>query len=45
VWQVRSGGGEVWYLVAKGEGHGFRKKTDRDAYLETAAMFLTKLAH
>jgi dipeptidyl aminopeptidase/acylaminoacyl peptidase len=45
VWQVRSGGGEVWYLVAKDEGHGFRKKTDRDAYLETAAMFLTKLAH
>jgi dipeptidyl aminopeptidase/acylaminoacyl peptidase len=44
VWQVRSGGGEVWYLVAKHEGHGFTKKTDRDAYFETAAMFLQKLA-
>jgi dipeptidyl aminopeptidase/acylaminoacyl peptidase len=44
VWQVRSGGGEVWYLLAKDEGHGFSRKTDRDAYLETAAMFLTKLA-
>ena len=45
VWRVRSGGGEVWYLVAKDEGHGFRKKADRDAYLVTAAMFLEKLAH
>jgi dipeptidyl aminopeptidase/acylaminoacyl peptidase len=44
VWQVRSGGGEVWYLAAKHEGHGFRRKTDHDAYLETAAMFLEKLA-
>jgi dipeptidyl aminopeptidase/acylaminoacyl peptidase len=44
VWQARSGGAEVWYLLAKDEGHGFTKKADRDAYLETAAMFLTKLA-
>jgi dipeptidyl aminopeptidase/acylaminoacyl peptidase len=44
VWQVRSGGGEVWYLAAKDEGHGFGKKADRDAYLGTAAMFLQKLA-
>ena len=33
-------GGEVWYLAAKDEGHGFRKKSNRDAYLETVAMFL-----
>jgi len=45
VWQVRQGGGEVWYLLAKEEGHGFRKKADRDAYLETAANFLARLAH
>jgi dipeptidyl aminopeptidase/acylaminoacyl peptidase len=45
VWQARSGGGEVWYLVAKHEGHGFSRKADRDAYLETAAMFLEKLTH
>jgi dipeptidyl aminopeptidase/acylaminoacyl peptidase len=45
VWRVRSVGGEVWYLVAKDEGHGFRKKTNRDEYLLTAASFLQKLAH
>jgi dipeptidyl aminopeptidase/acylaminoacyl peptidase len=45
VWSVRAAGGEVWYLLAKDEGHGFRKKANRDAYLETAASFLQKLAH
>ncbi len=45
VWRVRSGGGEVWYLVAKNEGHGFLKKVNRDAYLLTAASFLKRLAH
>jgi dipeptidyl aminopeptidase/acylaminoacyl peptidase len=44
VWRVRSGGGEVWYLVAKDEGHGFLKKPNRDEYLMTAASFLQKLA-
>jgi len=44
VWQVRVAGGEVWYLLAKDEGHAFRKKANRDAYLETAASFLAKLA-
>jgi dipeptidyl aminopeptidase/acylaminoacyl peptidase len=43
VWRVRSGGGEVWYLAAKDEGHGLRKKANRDAYLETAATFLERL--
>ena len=45
VWSVRAAGGEVWYLLARDEGHGFRKKTNRDAYLQTAASFLQKLAH
>jgi dipeptidyl aminopeptidase/acylaminoacyl peptidase len=45
VWRVRSSGGEVWYLIAKDEGHGFRRKANRDAYLLTAASFLQKLAH
>ena len=45
VWSVRSNGGEVWYLLARGEGHGFAKKGNRDAYLLTAAGFLQKLAH
>jgi dipeptidyl aminopeptidase/acylaminoacyl peptidase len=44
VWRVRSAGGEVWYLVAKDEGHGFRKKANRDEYLLTAASFLQKMA-
>ena len=42
--QIRANGGEVWYLAAKDEGHGFRKKANRDVYLETAAMFLERLA-
>ena len=41
--QIRANGGEVWYLAAKDEGHGFRKKTNRDTYLEIAAMFLERL--
>ncbi len=38
--RVRSKGGEVWYLQAADEGHGFRKKPNRDAYLRTFAQFL-----
>ncbi|HYM41641.1 MAG TPA: S9 family peptidase [Steroidobacteraceae bacterium] len=44
VWRVRSAGGEVWYLVAKDEGHGFARKVNRDAYLEASAAFLQRLA-
>jgi dipeptidyl aminopeptidase/acylaminoacyl peptidase len=44
VWQVRANGGEVWYLVARDEGHGFVKKVNRDEYLLTVASFLQKLA-
>src|SRR5579863_1900177 len=42
-WRLRGRGGEVWYLAAKDEGHGFRKKANQDVFLETAAMFLKKL--
>ena len=42
--RVRANGGEAWYLAAKDEGHGFRKKSNRDFYLETVATFLEKLA-
>ncbi len=45
VYRIRSKGGEVWYLAAKDEGHGFRRKANTDVYLQTAAMFLNKLAH
>lgn len=42
--KVRAGGGEVWYLAAKDEGHGFRKKANRDVYLATVSQFLKRLA-
>ena len=45
VYRIRSRGGEVWYVAAKDEGHGFRRKANQDGYLETAANFLNKLAH
>jgi dipeptidyl aminopeptidase/acylaminoacyl peptidase len=38
--RVRSKGGDVWYLQASDEGHGFRKKPNRDAYYRTFAQFL-----
>jgi dipeptidyl aminopeptidase/acylaminoacyl peptidase len=41
--QLRAKGGDVWYLLAADEGHGFRKKHNRDAYYQTFAQFLMKL--
>ena len=43
VQRLRANGNEVWYLAAKDEGHGFRKKANRDASLVTIARFLRKL--
>lgn len=43
VQKVRANRGEVWYLAAKDEGHGFRKKPNRDFYLKTLATFLARL--
>jgi dipeptidyl aminopeptidase/acylaminoacyl peptidase len=40
--KIRARGGEVWYLAAKDEGHGFRKKPNRDFYQKTIAAFLEK---
>ncbi len=37
---VRANGGEVWYLAAKDEGHGFRKKANSDACRAVAVAFL-----
>jgi dipeptidyl aminopeptidase/acylaminoacyl peptidase len=42
--RIRATGGEAWYLAARDEGHGFRKKANRDAYYAAAAMFLARLA-
>ena len=41
--RLRSKSGEVWYLQASDEGHGFRKQQNRDAYFRTFAQFLTML--
>jgi protease II len=41
---LRAKGADVWYLAAKDEGHGFKKKANRDVYYETVAMFLERLA-
>jgi dipeptidyl aminopeptidase/acylaminoacyl peptidase len=41
--KLRARGGEVWYLLAADEGHGYRKKQNRDAYYETFAQFLIML--
>lgn len=43
VYKLRAKGREVWYLLAADEGHGYRKKQNRDAYYETFAQFLTAL--
>src|SRR5262245_34946817 len=40
--KVRARGGDVWYLAAKDEGHGFRKKPNRDFYQKTIVTFLEK---
>jgi dipeptidyl aminopeptidase/acylaminoacyl peptidase len=42
--KIREQGGEVWYLAAKDEGHGFRKKANRDFYLKTAVTFMERLS-
>lgn len=33
----------AWYLLAKDEGHGFRKKSNRDFQQEAQTMFLEKM--
>jgi dipeptidyl aminopeptidase/acylaminoacyl peptidase len=42
VTKIRARGGEVWYLAAKDEGHGFRKKQNRDFYQKTIVTFLER---
>ena len=36
---VRQAGKAVWYLLAKDEGHGFQKKTNREALVQAVALF------
>ena len=39
---VRKSGHDVWYMVAPDEGHGFKKKVNRDTYTLLAVLFLEK---
>jgi dipeptidyl aminopeptidase/acylaminoacyl peptidase len=41
--RVRGNGGDVWYMVAKDEGHGFAKKVNRDAQREAETLFFQKV--
>ncbi|MFQ6030764.1 MAG: alpha/beta hydrolase family protein, partial [Dehalococcoidia bacterium] len=36
---IRANKGQVWYLLAKDEGHGFRKKTNRDFFRHATVLF------
>jgi dipeptidyl aminopeptidase/acylaminoacyl peptidase len=41
--RVRGQGGDVWYMIAADEGHGFRKKQNVDAQREAETLFLQKV--
>lgn len=41
--EVRKNGGQVWYLLAKDEGHGFRKKSNRDYNNAAVALFFKEV--
>ncbi len=40
--EIRKNDSPVWYLLAKDEGHGFSKKSNRDYYNNAAALFIEK---
>ena len=37
---LRDRGNAVWYLLAKDEGHGFRKRTNREYQFLSTVLFL-----
>jgi len=39
---VRENGTPVWYLMAKDEGHGFRKKSNRDVMNAAISLFIER---
>ena len=39
---VRDHGHEVWYMLARNEGHGFVRKENRDTFNELAVLFLER---
>jgi dipeptidyl aminopeptidase/acylaminoacyl peptidase len=42
--KIRAHGGQVWYLLAKDEGHGFRKKANTDYQTAAMSLFLQSIA-
>lgn len=40
--RVRQSGKDVWYMLAKNEGHGFTRKENRDAFALLSVLFLEK---
>ena len=40
---VRESGLEAWYMLAMDEGHGFRKKSNRDAMNEAVVLYFQKV--
>ena len=41
--RVRANGGQVWYMVANDEGHGFARKGNRDAQREAETLFFQQV--
>ncbi|MEM7360065.1 MAG: alpha/beta fold hydrolase [Pseudomonadota bacterium] len=39
---LRDEGNDVWYMNALNEGHGYRKKENRDVYQQATVMFMKK---
>ena len=39
---LRDQGNTVWYMNARNEGHGYRKKENRDVYQQAVVMFLRR---
>ena len=39
---VREQGQDVWYMLARNEGHGFIRKENRDTFTELAVLFLER---
>jgi dipeptidyl aminopeptidase/acylaminoacyl peptidase len=39
---VRGQGHEVWYMLARNEGHGFIRKENRDTFTELTVLFLER---
>jgi len=38
--EIRNNGGDVWYMLAMDEGHGFKKHFNRTYYRNAVSLFL-----